>query len=883
MNNSLLCLVIFLVLSQELLANTGHWRQEVVSNLSDANGTCDSNDTMSLAKADRLTLAQLGCSNNTPPLQPLIAEFLVHDYDQISDSTLTLVGYSDLSESTGALFVDCVDVQGHVIAPLLNNFPLTASSEINRHLEIPRECFQTEQVRFNLYQSGQGRFVLDQLRLNLRSHFRRASLVSSNLLENGPPLLAQSYSDNEDSDSYRPLGSCQDKPEALPREEFTFDTFDFETIRDAILVLDVRAQDGPATVHLSCFDEHNKFIATIANNVVIERENQHKFLPVPQDCFVGKHVIIRTMPSANSCLGLDLIALDLYSDARESRIERAQSSGQCKTNTQVGCDPELNRNDGEYLKWFACGDRDAYSSPTMLTFAVPEFRTLQKASLVMDTTASGDVAYLRVDCYNASGQPIERVAPYQHYPATPRTYTFDIPAACFQSPKLYLRFARGGPNCIGPDFIRVLTTSTAQENRVPNVFGLQAYSSKMSVQPNEQISFHVSSPYKPLNLDIVRLGLEDQLMLHVENLNAENYDFNVDAYRNGLQWPSAYSFRVPHHWPGGMYVARLYSGANSFPTIFFVSQASTGPRKSNNTIAVLGSTFTWSAYNVWNGKSLYRYFPYDESGRTTARAIAMRLPLVSIKPGGRDLEDNERKGHTAAAERWLLEWLERERYSYTPFSEEALDNNPNILDGYSVLVLNTHSEYWTAGMYDALDRFLDRGGSLLNLSGNTLYSKIVKTRESIERLGLGEVHSDSSRGGKWRELGRPEARVLGVAYDARGYGTSAGYQVTLANHWLFKFTNSRLGETLGTISMPTSSGYGASGLETDKIVEHISPTNILLLAKGLNPNGGGANLTYYQHTGGGGVLSAGSIHFAKGLVIDETLNQLVRNFLDRYQ
>src|SRR5205085_963526 len=60
------------------------------------------------------------------------------------------------------------------------------------------------------------------------------------------------------------------------------------------------------------------------------------------------------------------------------------------------------------------------------------------------------------------------------------------------------------------------------------------------------------------------------------------------------------------------------------------------------------------------------------------------------------------------------------------------------------------------------------------------------------------------------------------------------------------------------------------------------PGNLELLARGANEGGYGADMTYYRTSAGGGVFSAGSMSFGGSLVVDTTLQHIVRNVLDEY-
>jgi hypothetical protein len=72
----------------------------------------------------------------------------------------------------------------------------------------------------------------------------------------------------------------------------------------------------------------------------------------------------------------------------------------------------------------------------------------------------------------------------------------------------------------------------------------------------------------------------------------------------------------------------------------------------------------------------------------------------------------------------------------------------------------------------------------------------------------------------------------------------------------------------------------ASGHETDKI--SASPANVRLLAKGLNPDNGGAEMVHFETASGGAVFSAGSICYPSSLPVDEPLSRLTANVLKRF-
>jgi anaerobic glycerol-3-phosphate dehydrogenase len=74
---------------------------------------------------------------------------------------------------------------------------------------------------------------------------------------------------------------------------------------------------------------------------------------------------------------------------------------------------------------------------------------------------------------------------------------------------------------------------------------------------------------------------------------------------------------------------------------------------------------------------------------------------------------------------------------------------------------------------------------------------------------------------------------------------------------------------------------GASGHETDK-VSASSPQGIRHLAKGLNPDDGGAEMTIFESPSSGMVFSVGSINYVASLPVDEKVSKITSNVLRRF-
>jgi hypothetical protein len=127
-----------------------------------------------------------------------------------------------------------------------------------------------------------------------------------------------------------------------------------------------------------------------------------------------------------------------------------------------------------------------------------------------------------------------------------------------------------------------------------------------------------------------------------------------------------------------------------------------------------------------------------------------------------------------------------------------------------------------------------------------------------------------------------EANLLGVVFTPSGAMTGAPYRVQEPDHWIFAGTGLRGGDTFGEKCLHQRCPGGASGHETDK-VSASSPRTVQLLAKGLNPDDGGAEMVIFDTPSGGMVFSAGSISYPAALPVDEPVSRITANVLRRFQ
>jgi hypothetical protein len=369
----------------------------------------------------------------------------------------------------------------------------------------------------------------------------------------------------------------------------------------------------------------------------------------------------------------------------------------------------------------------------------------------------------------------------------------------------------------------------------------------------------------------------------------------------------------------GLYYVHAETDGSPSSGAFFAFPWVVAPARPSAPVAVLASTMNWNAYNNFGGRSNYA----NADGLPDRPTVNARQDLLRYTTAGtfsgwgfpdeayaplsferpepfnhvpRDTEATDpirgrQANHVAPAEWRLLAWLEREGFSYDLYAENQLHDGTLDLDAYRVVILSAHPEYWTRTMYQRLKAWVhERGGKLLYLGGNGLNCEVelldaatmrCKTyRPPRQPAGSNELRA-RYRDRFERTVGQSEATLLGVAYDDRGIMTAAPYRVVDGDHWVFGGTGLREGDVFGTESLHERIPGGASGHETDKIHPQ-SPPGTQLLAKGLNPDDGGAEMAYYEAVGGGAVFAAGSIIWPSSVLVDAHVSQITKNVLERF-
>lgn len=350
---------------------------------------------------------------------------------------------------------------------------------------------------------------------------------------------------------------------------------------------------------------------------------------------------------------------------------------------------------------------------------------------------------------------------------------------------------------------------------------------------------------------------------------------------------------------------------------FFVAEGESGtrftfpwvvaPREPTAPIAVLASTNTWNAYNNFGGRSNYinaaglpaepvlvarmEMARYTESKFSEHAAPNGSYPPLSFErpeplnqiPADAQAQDpirGRQPSHLAAGEWRLLSWLERQGYHHDLYSDAQLHDGTLDLDQYTVLILNTHPEYWSAQMYDRVHAWVhDRGGKLLYLGGNGADCEVAFTDSGALEF---KTHvTDDGCESRMHRSHRPTSELLGVVFTDAGAMTAAPLTVLDPAHWILGGTGHEAGATFGAQSLHERCPGGASGHETDKVGRY-APNSIHTIARGTNRDDGGAQVSYFDTASGGSVFAAASITWTTAILVDDTVSRITANVIDRF-
>ena len=301
-------------------------------------------------------------------------------------------------------------------------------------------------------------------------------------------------------------------------------------------------------------------------------------------------------------------------------------------------------------------------------------------------------------------------------------------------------------------------------------------------------------------------------------------------------------------WKSGLYFARLETLNGRLGFAPFI----VGPRQiGEQRVAVVLPTLTWQAYNF-----------RDDDGDGHADSWYAGKRVNSVRLGRAHLNRGVPYGfrYHVGFLNWL-QWTRRKADYLSQWDLEQVVSSQALARAYDLIVFAGHHEYVTTREYDLVEGYRDLGGNLMFLSANNFFWR-------VERTGATITKSD-----RWRDLGRPEAALVGVQYVAHQRSPRGAWVVrkTPAASWIFSGTRLRAG-----------SGFARGGVEIDQVTPE-SPADLQVVAEIPNLFGRGlsAQMTYYETRAGARVFAAGAFHLTRAVTSDPIVWRMLENLWAR--
>jgi hypothetical protein len=441
---------------------------------------------------------------------------------------------------------------------------------------------------------------------------------------------------------------------------------------------------------------------------------------------------------------------------------------------------------------------------------------------------------------------------------------------------------------------------------------IEGYAGQLSVAPDEDVTFHVSTSAKKFDVEIIRIGAQDETVWGRKDVPGKEYPVPENASSHGCQWPESFRVSILKEWPSGYYQVSLRAvdhggkfvqrGRRTAESNCFFIVRSAAPGHDTK-ILLQVATNTYNAYNNWGGSSLYAY-----NGRAGIQ-------------GHRVSFDRPPASQFTSWELHFVQWAERNGYQLDYIANSDLEFRPELLQHYRLVLSVGHDEYWSAPMRDHLEDFIANSGNVAFFSGNTCCWQVRSEDEGRaltcwkENYHKDPVYPTEDRSlltSLWSHhlVKRPENQLTGVGFLWGGFHKSHGqfmdgsgaFTVHRPEHWVFEGTGLKRGDSFG--GKNTVVGYECDGCELEWRDELPFPTfrdgtpksfTVLCTAparwhpgdsewyeKWEQGRTGAACLGLYTKPGGGTVFTAGTTDWSHGLRGgDPAVELITKNILDR--
>jgi N,N-dimethylformamidase beta subunit-like, C-terminal len=370
-----------------------------------------------------------------------------------------------------------------------------------------------------------------------------------------------------------------------------------------------------------------------------------------------------------------------------------------------------------------------------------------------------------------------------------------------------------------------LTLATAPASSQPTrAAAFEAAFGRESYRPGEQATLAIWNSPARISVQVFRTGPE-----HVRTRGNEQMNGVPASAARTYSSRSRLTIRIGG-WRSGMYFARVRASGGRVAYAPFVVR----PRRlGQHRIAVVMPTLTWQAYNFRDDDrdgDADTWYAGDRSGRIVRLGRPHLNRGVPLRFRAYDLP--------------FLHWLgwSNREVDYLGQTDLERASGTALRRAYDLIVFPGHHEYVTDAEFDAVTRFRELGGNLAFLSANNFFWKVERRGNVLYKIAM------------WRDLGRPEAALVGIQYVTYGSELRGPYAVRNAGAapWLFRGTGLRNGSRFGTF-----------GIEIDRKTA-ASPRRTVVLAEIQNGHGPAkaGQMAYYETRRGAKVFAAGAFTLA---------------------
>jgi hypothetical protein len=367
---------------------------------------------------------------------------------------------------------------------------------------------------------------------------------------------------------------------------------------------------------------------------------------------------------------------------------------------------------------------------------------------------------------------------------------------------------------------------------------LDGYTGKQSYVAGETLDLRCSTNARRFSVEIARVGGSREIVWSDHDVVGQLHPVPDRASEVGCDWPTSVGLTIPESWRSGYYEvvlrARDEATGRGEESLAFFALRHSGRSQSKAPVLLVLATNTYNAYNDWGGPSLYTGAARVSFQRPLAQGFLRKPEPYPRYPNLDDVDDPEHERFRAWAdlhglarwsgsagwyswERLFVQWAERAGYAVDVAVNSDLEHHPDVVNGYPLVVSVGHDEYWSWGMRDTAESYVEHGGNIAFLSGNSVCWQVryeddgrtmVCHKDDVvgdPLYGTDQQHLVSTL---WcsKIVGRPENQLTGVSFSRGGYirmgnavpAATGGYTAWRPDHWVFAGSNVHYGDQFGT-------------------------------------------------------------------------------------